>query len=200
MSIINNLTIRQEIINDYRAVEELTREAFWDSYNPGCDEHLMVHKLRKSSAYIPELDLVVCDKEKIVGHILYTRSYVVDATNQRHEFISFGPISVLPSYQKQGVGTTLIERSKEIAKSMGFKAIFIYGNDAYYHRFGFLNAEVFGISTPDGKNFEAFMGLELIENALHGVTGRLYEDSAFEIGEEELQAFEKTFPYKEKRH
>lgn len=199
MKSLENLEIRQEMPEDYRIVESLTRDAHWDT-NTGCSAHLMVHQLRKSGAYIPELDLITCIGGKIVGHIIYSRSYVVDADNKRHEFISFGPISVLPAYQNQGIGSALIEKSKETAKNMGFKGIFIYGNPKYYHRFGFINAETFGITTPDGENFDAFMGLELITDALSDVTGRLYEDLAFEINKDDLESFDKNFPYKEKQY
>ena len=186
--------------NDYRQVEELTREAFWDLYKPGCDEHLMVHQLRKSPAYIPELDMLACDGDKLVGHILYTRSYVLSEDGQKHEVISFGPISVLPVYQRQGIGSALIERTKVIAKGLGYKGIFIYGNPEYYHRFGFVNAERFYITTPYGNNFEDFMGLELSEYSLDGIRGKLYEDLAFQIDPVKLESFDRTFTFKEKLH
>ena len=200
MNSVEKLTFRLENANDYRQVEELTREAFWDVYRPGCEEHLMVHQLRKSPAYIPELDLVACDGDKIVGHILYTRSYVIDEASQKHEVISFGPISVLPQYQGKGIGSALIERTKEIAKEKEYKGIFIYGNPKYYNRFGFVNAQKFHISTPGGKNFDDFMGIELIENGLVGIKGKLFEDSAFEIDKAELENFDSTFAFKEKLH
>ena len=198
MSLLEQIKIRQETSDDYRVVEELTREAFWDLFKPGCDEHLMVHQLRNGTGHIPELCLVACDGDKITGHIMYTRSYVVSGDNQRHEVISFGPISVLPSYQGKGIGSALIEQTKEKAKDMGYRGIFIYGNPKYYNRFGFINAERFRISTPEGHNFDEFMGYELYENALNGITGKMYNDSGFEIKAEELEAFEKTFPFKEK--
>ena len=198
MSLLEKITIHQETPKDYREVEELTRETFWDLFKPGCDEHLMVHQLRKGTGYIPELSLVACDGNKIVGHILYTRSYVVSENKQRREVISFGPVSVLPSYQGKGIGSALIEKTKEIARDMGYKGIFIYGNPKYYNRFGFVNTECFHITTPEGTNFDAFMGCELYENALKGVTGKMYNDSGFEINAEVLEVFEKTFPFKEK--
>lgn len=200
MNLIEKMTFRLENTNDYREVEKLTREAFWDLFRPGCDEHLMVHQLRKTPAYIHELDLVACDGEKIVGHILYTRCYVIDEANQKHEVISFGPISVLPKYQGQGIGSALIEQTKEIARKKGFKGIFIYGNPKYYSRFGFVNAEKFQICTPDGKNFDDFMGIELIENGLASIKGKLFLDSAFEIDKVELEKYDRTFPFKEKLH
>jgi predicted N-acetyltransferase YhbS len=200
MNRLEEISFRLENIDDYRRVEELTREAFWDLYRPGCEEHLMVHQLRKSQAYIPELDMIACDGEAIVGHILYSRSFVINEAGQSHEVISFGPLSVLPEYQNKGIGSALIEKTKAMAKEQGYKGIFIYGNPAYYHRFGFVNAIEFQITTPNGDNFEDFMGLALSENSLDGIHGKLYEDIAFNIDKAKLEYFDSTFPFKEKKH
>lgn len=90
-----------------------------------------------------------------------------------------------------------MNHSIEVAKSLGYKAIALYGNPDYYHRFGFENAEKYNIQTSSGTNFEAFMVLELYKGSLKGISGRFYEDSVFKIDEEELKLFEKEFPYKE---
>ncbi len=198
-----SITLRPENEKDYQEVENLTREAFWDLYHPGCSEHLVAHKIRKSSSFIPELDFVAVQDNpragaQIVGNIIYSKSKVADLDQPEHEVITFGPLSVLPSLQKQGIGSALITHTKKLAQNMGYKAIVIFGNPAYYHRFGFENAENFGISTSEGLNFEAFMALELYKGSLQGITGRFYADPAFEVNEEELEIFDKKFPYKEK--
>ncbi len=59
------ITIRLENGDDYRETENLTREAFGDIYKPGCDEHLVLHKLRQSPAFVGELDFVACDAGRI---------------------------------------------------------------------------------------------------------------------------------------
>lgn len=193
-----SIIIRLENKNDYLEVEHLTREAFWDLYHPGCSEHLVVHNIRKSSSFIPELDFVALLDDKIVGNIIYSKSTVVDKDNHAYEVITFGPLSVLPSFQKQGIGSALIAHTKKLAQTMGYKAIIIFGNPVYYHRFGFENAANFAISTAEGANFEAFMALELSKGGLQGITGRFYADPAFDVNQEELGSFEKKFPYKEK--
>jgi predicted N-acetyltransferase YhbS len=192
------MIIRLENKNDYREVENLTREAFWDIYKPGCDEHLIVHKIRNTSCFIPDLDFVAVQDNQIVGNTIYSKSKVMDKDNNEHQVISFGPISVLPSLQKKGIGSTLIKHTTEIAKEMGYKAIFIFGNPAYYHRFGFENAERFGISTAEGLNFEPFMALELYKGSLKGISGRFYMSPVFMVSQEELEDFEKSFPHREK--
>ena len=54
-----NMTIRREERKDYRAVESLTRQAFWNLYVPGCVEHYLVHLLRRHRDFVPELDFVL---------------------------------------------------------------------------------------------------------------------------------------------
>lgn len=193
-----NIKIRLEKESDYNEVESLTREAFWDLYQPGCDEHLLARKLRTVKAFIPELDFVAELDRQIVGNIMYSKANVIDERGLEHEVLTFGPLSVLPSHQKLGVGSLLIKHTRKLAEEMGFKAIVIFGNPAYYHRFGFVNAERFHITTSDGANLEPFMALELYEGALQGITGRFYEDAVFKIDQAELESFDRGFPHKEK--
>ncbi|MDI6617104.1 MAG: N-acetyltransferase [Clostridiales bacterium] len=193
-----NITIRLEKESDYRSVEYMTREAFWNVYKPGCDEHLIVHKIRKVPAFIKELSFIACDNDRIVGNIVYSKAKVVDDENKEFEVLCMGPIAVLPSYQRQGIGSLLMNYSIEKAKRLGYKAVIIFGNPDYYHRFGFINAKEYGIQTSMGNNFEAFMALELCSGGLNGISGRYYEDEVFKTGKEELEIFEKEFPHKEK--
>jgi len=189
--------IRPENEEDYYIVENLTREAFWkpDKKPIGCDEHYLLNKLRQSSDFIKELDYVALADNKIVGHIIYTKSRIIDSDNNEHETISFGPISVLPEYQKKGIGTKLINFTFKKAKEMGYRAVIIYGHPEYYPRFGFKNAKDYNITTPEGKNFDAFMICELFEGALNGITGRGYESSIFfDINAQDAEEFDKRFP------
>lgn len=192
------ISIRLEEKNDFRDVEDMTREAFWDLYKPGCVEHLIVHKIRKVPAFVKELNFLACDKDKIVGNIIYSKSKIVNVENKEFEVLCMGPLAVLPSYQGQGIGSLLMKHSIEKAKQLGYKAIIIFGNPNYYHRFNFSNAEEYGIQTSWGENIEAFMVLELYSGGLNGISGKHYEDSVFEIESEELEIFEKEFPFKEK--
>jgi predicted N-acetyltransferase YhbS len=194
-----SISIRPEQKKDFRAVEELTREAFWDLYKPGCDEHFIVHKMRDIPACIQELDFVACDEnDTIIGNIMYSKAKIINDENKEFEVLCMGPLAVLPSYQKQGIGTLLMKHSIEQAKKLGYKAIIIFGDPDYYHRFGFANAETYHIQTAEGTNFEPFMALELYEDSLAGISGKFYADKVFETEEKELETFEKGFPYKEK--
>ncbi|MCP1225478.1 GNAT family N-acetyltransferase [Sebaldella sp. S0638] len=131
-----DINIRNEIEKDYREVEELTREAFWNLYVPGANEHFIVHNLRESKSFIKELDFVAIHEDKIVGNIIYTLSYIEDESNKKHEVITFGPVSILPEFQNRGIGRKLIEHSINKAKDLSYKAIIIYGYPDYYSKYG----------------------------------------------------------------
>ena len=192
-----NITICPENAKDYFETEYITREAFWDVYHPGCMEHLVLHNLRLASGFVRELDLVACDGERIVGNVVCSKAKVINE-KQEFEVLSMGPLAVLPEYQGRGIGSLLIKAAINKAHELGYKGIVIYGNPAYYHRFGFVNAEQFGIRTAGGENFDYFMALELAEGSLQGITGNFYEDEAFNVNEKDIEEFDKAFPYKEK--
>ncbi len=192
------ILIQRTKSKDFQITENITREAFWNLFKPGCDEHLVLHNLRKSNCYISNLDLVAISENIIIGHILITKAYVIDIQNREHQVLCVGPISVIPEFQKKGIGTKLLNETIAIAKELGYSAMILFGHPDYYHRFGFVNAQNYGITTKEGMNFEPFMVLELYPNGLAAVSGKFYEDKAFETNEEELIEFEKLFSKKEK--
>jgi predicted N-acetyltransferase YhbS len=191
-----HVRVRQTTKKDFYQTEYITRESFWNLYKPGCDEHLVLHNLRNSACCIGELDLVAVYENEIIGHIISTKARVVDSENNDHEVLCVGPLSVLPKFQKIGIGSKLINNSIKAAKELGFSGMILFGNPEYYHRFGFRNAKEYGVSTKDDQNFEPFMALELQRSGLANVTGRFILDNAFEIQPADLHEFEKNFPYK----
>ena len=188
--------IRKETPADWAEAEFLTREAFWNVYRPGCDEHLIVHNLRGSKDTVEELNHVVEYKGRIVGHIFYTHSRLWDGETF-HPSLSFGPISVLPEMQRKGIGSLLIRHTLALAKKMGFPGVVIEGNPNYYHRFGFYDAEKHGIAMSDGEFRDVMMSIEFIPGALHAGSVR-YAD-AFAVDAAQLEEFETHFPPKVKR-
>ncbi|WP_353895027.1 N-acetyltransferase [Pediococcus pentosaceus] len=94
---------------DIMETYEVIRNAFWDVYTPGCDEHYMVQQIRKVPGYIPELELVALDKDKIVGHVIFVKTVILTDQGKELEVISLGPIGVLPDYQRLGIGGQLIK-------------------------------------------------------------------------------------------
>lgn len=195
---MKNIKIRLEEPSDYRIVEALTYKAFSQMELPGrerCDEPLLAHKLRKAPSFVPELDFVALADAKIVGNILYSKAQVVNEEDVSREVLTFGPLSVLPEYQGQGVGAALVRHSAERARQLGYPGILIFGHPTYYPRFGFESAEKYGITTPEGKNFDAFMALELTPGALEEISGRLFIDPVYELDPEEARVFNKQEGY-----
>lgn len=192
------LEIRNTTVQDFRITEDITREAFWDVYKPGCDEHLVLHQLRGSPDYVKGLDFAAIVDNRIIGHIISSKARIIDANGKESEVLCVGPLCVLPEFQHQGIGSELMQRSISTARNMGFSAMILFGNPDYYHRFGFKNAAQYRITTKDNQNFEPFMALEIQDGGLSKVTGKFYEDKAFEINSEALEEFEKDFPYREK--
>ncbi|ASN60019.1 GNAT family N-acetyltransferase [Latilactobacillus curvatus] len=193
------ITIRHEEEKDYRIVEEITREAFWNLYFPGAVEHLLVHNIRKHPDYIPELSYVIELDNQIIGSIFYTKAKVIDKEGVAHPIITFGPVSISPAYHRQGFGRMLIEHSLAEAKRLGFNAIILGGFTYHYHPYGFVGTKKYNISMPDGKFYTGVMALPLFEGALDGISGSVHFSEAMYPDESLLDDFDQTFPPKEKQ-
>ena len=194
-----NLTLRREKPDDYHTVEALTREAFWNHHVPGCDEHYLAHILRDSPAFVPELDYVAEVDGQLVGSILYTNASILrDDDASELGVLSFGPISVLPAFQRQGIGRRLIRHTATLARAAGYSAILIYGDPAYYGRQGFVPAENFGIATSDNLYHNALQAMELQPGALGTAGGRFVEDPVYAVDAAASEAFDLQFPPKPK--
>ena len=193
------IELRLEEEKDYRIVEELTREAFWNIHFPGADEHLLVHNLRKTKEFIRNLDFVAISDQKIVGNIVYVETKIIDLEKE-HIVLTLGPISVLPEYQNKGIGTKLINKTIELSKKMGYRAIIIYGDPEYYKKFGFKISKEYNITNREGKYPAALLVLELFPNALNGINGKFDEGKQYKIDGTELEIFEKRFIKKEKQN
>ena len=192
------IELRPEGPADFRAVEELTRNAFWNHHAPGCDEHYLAHILRESSDFVPELDYVAVHDGKVVGNIMYTRAKIVLDRGGEREVLCFGPLAVDPAFQGRGVGGALIERTKTLARELGYKAILIFGDPEYYSRFGFVPAERYGVGTSWGVYIISLQALELQPGALEDCEGYFEESGDYQIDPEASAAFDKGFPPKEK--
>lgn len=195
---MRNLIIRKETKDDYYNAEYMTKKAFWNLHRPGCDEHYLVHLLRGSEDYIEDLSRVAELDNKIVGGIYYSKAYVLDG-NTRADMLTFGPLCVDPDYQNKGIGGKLLEITIKEAREKGYKGIIIFGEPGYYPKHGFKTCDRFGITTKEGKNFDAFMGYEIILNAFSEIHGEFYESEIFEqLYTDRVEAYDKKFPYMEK--
>lgn len=196
---LSAVTIRPETPADYMQTERMAQRAFWNKHQPGCDEHLLVHKLRTDSCYLPEISRVAEVDGKIVGCIMYSKSCLSNE-NGNHDIITFGPLCVDPDYAGMGIGEMLVKETVKLAADAGYPGIVIFGEPDYYPRLGFKTCDYFGITTADGKNFDAFMGLELKKDALSAIGGRFHEAKVFEtLTAEETEILNQSFPYLEKQ-
>lgn len=196
------MELRLENEKDYFEVENLTREAFWDVYRPGCSEHLVINKLRQSDSFIKDLDYVLIEDNKIVGNIVYSKMFTGSEGKMSNEVIAFGPISVHPDFQRKGLGKKMIEYTLDKAKDLGYKAVLITGNNNYYNPLGFESASRYNIYLPGtSEDDEAvyFMVKELEEGYLKNIGGIYDFDTCFNVSENELEIFEQKFPKKVKR-
>lgn len=160
------MVIRREAAQDRSAVESLVKIAFETAEHADGNEHELVNALREGKAYLPELSLVAEVDETLVGHIMFTKAKVGDAT-----VLALAPLSVLPEYQRQGVGTALIQEGHRIAGTLGYGYSIVLGSAAYYPRMGYLPADAFGIKAPFDVPRENFMACRLTDSApaIHGV-------------------------------
>ena len=197
---IENLIIRLEEPKDYRTVEELTRTAFntpdrIERSKIDCPiEHYMVHRLRKKDG-VMNLNFVAEIDGRIVGHIIYSDAYILQPDGSKIDVLNFGPLSVHPDLQKSGIGSALMEHSISEAKKLGYGAILFFGHPEYYPRFGFVDAKKFNITTCDGKNFPAFMAMELKEDYLENISGKFIEADIYndKLNREQAKEFDIMF-------
>lgn len=198
----NNITIRIETPDDYAATENLTREAFWNVYRPGCLEHYVLHCFRGRKDYVPELSLVLELDGKLVGHVMYVRSEIHADGGRRIPVMTFGPISIAPEYKRQGYGTILLRESMRRAALLGTGALVIEGNIGFYGKSGFVVASTKGIhyaAEPLDAEVPYFLICELKPGFLDGVTGTYQDPEGYFVDEAEAERFDAQFPPKEKK-
>lgn len=191
---MEEIKLRPETPADHRAVEELTREAFWNHYVPGCCEHYLAHILREDKAFLPELDFVAEAGGALVGNIMYTMAQITRDDGAETPVLCFGPLSVLPQWQGKGVGSALVRHTLALARTQGHRAVLITGDPDYYRRFGFVPAEQYGIAAADNSYAAALLALELCPGALSGCAGRFLEAPVFSFDESSADAFDRSFP------
>ncbi|NQV13026.1 MAG: N-acetyltransferase [Parcubacteria group bacterium] len=194
------VSTRNECKGDFKRVEEITREAFWNLYVPGCDEHYLTHILRDHPDFISDLDFVAAYEDKVIGNIMYTKSYIIDESDNRINTITFGPVCVLPEYQKQGVGSALIQHSKKIASENGYQAIIVEGHPHNYCRHGFKSSKDYRISNSEGKYPYSLLVLELKKGMLRDKNWKYYSSDVYDIDKKAADEFDKKFDPKKKEY
>ena len=198
------MNIRLERPEDYRAVEELTREAFWNVYKPGCVEHFVLNQYRNNPDFIPELDFMMEDNGLIIGHVMFSKAELVLADGSRKQSWTFGPISIHPDYKRKGYGLKLLNYALDKARQMGVGFICMEGNIDFYKHAGFGLASRLGIhyhSEPKDAEVPYFLAQELIPGWLGGIEATYCPPQGYFVADADPDAFETydaTFPKKEK--
>ena len=194
------ITIRNETQADYKQVEDMTRKAFWNLYVPGCMEHYLVHIMRDHQDFLPELDLVMELDQQIIGNMMYTKAKLIDEDGNEKSILTFGPISILPEYQRKGYGKKLMEYSFEKASALGYDAIVIFGNPANYVSRGFKSCKKYNICLEDGTFPAAMLVKELRPGALDGRKWVYHQSPVFDIDEKEAQRYDEGLEQLEKKY
>ena len=169
---MNDYVIRLEEKEDYREVENLVRESFWNVYKPGCSEHYVIHVLRDDPAFIPELDFVMEQDGKLIGQNMFMKTIIEADDGRTVDVLTMGPIGIIPEMKRKGYGKALLEHSLNKATEMGFGAVLFEGNINFYSKCGFTFAREFGIryhDLPEGEDDSFFLCKELIPGYLDGM-------------------------------
>jgi putative acetyltransferase len=158
------ITIRTERPEDIPDVRIINEQAF---ERPA--EADIVDKLRQAC---PEcLSLVAEEDNRLVGHILFSPA-VVETSGRRVEGMGLAPMAVLPSRQRQGIGSALVKRGLDMLRERGCPFVVVLGWPQFYARFGFQIASRHGLASQyEGVPDEVFMVLILEDNAMEGVSG-----------------------------
>ena len=197
----NDIIIRLEKKVEYREVEKLVRESFWNVYKPGCSEHYVLHVLRDDPAFVKELDFVMEKDGRLIGQNVFVRT-VINADDGRDiDVLTMGPICIAPELKRKGYGKLLLDYSLEKAAEMGFGAVLFEGNIDFYGKSGFDYARKFGIryhDLPEDADDSFFLCRELIPGYLEDITGVYQTPPAYYVDDADVDEFDKIFPAKEK--
>lgn len=188
------INIRTERENDHRIVEQMTRQAFWNIYEPGCVEHFLVHIMRSHPDFLPQLDLVAELNGEIIGNVMYTKAKLINELGQIKPILTFGPISIRTDHQRQGFGKALLKESFRRAKDLGYDTIVIFGMPSNYVSSGFRSCAKYQVSLKDGTYPAAMLVKELSANTLQGHQWTYQESPVMEnLANEDIQKFDQGF-------
>ena len=197
----NGYTIRLEKKEDYREVENLVRESFWNVYRPGCSEHYVIHVLRDDPAFVRELDFVMEKDGRLIGQNMFMKTVIEADDGSVVNVLTMGPIGITPELKRRGYGKALLDFSLEKAAELGYGAVLFEGNIGFYGKSGFDYASRFGIryhDLPEDADSSFFLCKELILGYLDGITGVYQTPQGYYVKDGDVEEFDRDFPVKEK--
>ena len=198
---MNNIIIRLEKKEEYREVEKLVRESFWNVYRPGCFEHYVLNQLRNDKDFVSDLDFVMEKDGTIIGQNMFMKAVIKADDGKDIPIMTMGPICIANELQRKGYGKKLLDYSIDKAKELGCGALCFEGNIDFYGKSGFTFASKFGIryhDLPEGTDASFFLCKELIPSYLKGITGEYTPPKGYFVNEKEVDEFDKQFPPKQK--
>ena len=196
-----NYIIRNEKPEDYRDVENLIRESFWNVYKPGCSEHYVIHVLRDDPAFVKELDFVMEREGRLIGQNMFMKTIIKSDDGRDIQVLTMGPICITPDLKRKGFGKILLDYSLEQAAKLNFGAVLFEGNINFYGKSGFDYAGKFNIryhDLPEGADSSFFLCKELITGYLDDITGVYFTPQGYYVKDSDVEEFDKNFPGKEK--
>ena len=197
----DSITIRLEKKEDYRAVENLIRESFWNVYRPGCSEHYVIHVLRDDPDFVKGLDFVMEKNGVLIGQNMFMRAVINGDDGRDIPVLAMGPICITPELKRKGYGKMLLDYCLEKAAGLGFGAVLFEGNIAFYSKCGFDYASKFDIryhDLPEGADSSFFLCRELKPGYLKDVTGVYQTPKGYYVSDEDVEKFDALFPHKKK--
>ena len=175
------INIRKEQLSDYNLVSDIIEMAFDKLEISKHNEAQLVDNLRKSPHFIQDLSLVAEVDHRVVGHILFTPVKIQNG-QKKFKSLVLAPVSVLPDFQKRGIGRALILAGHQKAIESGYTSVILIGHPEYYPRFGYKPASKWGLKTHYKlPSDDVFMAAELTEDALKNVSGMVKFPSEFDV-------------------
>ena len=182
-------------------VEELIRDSFWNVYRPGCTEHYLIHVMRDDPDLVRELDFVMEEGGRIIGQNVFVKAVIEADDGRKIPVLTMGPICVAQDLKRNGYGRILLDHCLGKAAQLGFGAVLIEGNIAFYGGSGFRAAREYGIryhDIPEDSDQSFFLCRELTPGYLDDVTGVYLTPQVYYVNDEDAEEFDRSFPPREK--
>jgi predicted N-acetyltransferase YhbS len=137
---------------------------------------------------------------QIIGNIMYTKTKLIDEFGKEKDILTFGPVSILPEYQRKGYGKKLMEYSFEQAAALNYDVIVIFGNPNNYVSRGFKSCKKYNVCLENGTYPTAMMVKELKPDVLDGRKWVYYQSPVFELDEQRAESFDEGLENQEKKY
>ena len=195
----NYCQIRLETADDYRNVENLVKESFWNVYRQGCSEHYVIHVLREDPAFVKDLDFVMEQDGNLIGQNMFMKTVINADDGKEIPVLTMSPICVAPHLKRKGYGTKLLDYSLKRATELGYGAVLFEGDIRFYRKCGFNYASKFSIryhDLPEDEDSSFFLCKELIPGYLNGITGVYQTPKGYYVDDADVEKFYRSFPKK----